>query len=202
MGRSLPFCSMQNLLTGSHRDPTRSVTSSCVKRPSHHPFSAASLTLISKSSAACLSLPELLAYLLLQASCSISSVSVKVASLGWYLKTAVAGALPVILKPTHKSSHGVGGLCAPSLRYSSSDDLEPPLDTAKAHSHHSRCVCVLLPSCPLPSRRLLSSFSLGLFVCWCLCCPAPCAFLVPSLRRRRLLPCSLCFCVFGCVFLA
>ena len=78
----------------------------------------------------------------------------------------------------------------------------PPFDTAKAHSHHSRCVCVLLPSCPLlPSRRLLSSFSLGLCVCLCLCCPAPCAFLVSLTWVEKVISLfSLIVCFWLCVF--
>ena len=40
--------------------------------------------------------------------------------------------------PLHHGAFVVVELCAPALRYSSSDDPGPPLDTAKLHTRHSR----------------------------------------------------------------
>ena len=39
--------------------------------------------------------------------------------------------------PLHHGAFVVVVLCAPALRYSSSDDPGPPLDTAKLHTCHS-----------------------------------------------------------------
>ena len=44
----------------------------------------------------------------------------------------------VLCYPLHHGAFVVVELCAPALRYSSSDDPGPPLDTAKLHTRHSR----------------------------------------------------------------
>ena len=43
----------------------------------------------------------------------------------------------VLCYPLHHGAFVVVELCAPALRYSSSDDPGPPLDTAKLHTRHS-----------------------------------------------------------------
>ena len=76
----------------------------------------------------------------------------------------------VFCYPLHHGAVVVGVLCAPALRYSSSDDPGPPLDTAKLHTRHSLLQVwhTLLLSFSAFPAPFLPPFCLVVCVCDCL----------------------------------
>ena len=106
--------------------------------------------------------------------------------------------------PLHHGAFVVVELCAPALRYSSSDDPGPLWTPLSYTLATLGCMCDMLCSCPfLPSRRPFSPF-LFVWLCSCVCgflalsFPS-CNFFYPHLGERSLELSSLCVCSLVCL---